>query len=74
MNEKELKSLVKDILSIDKTIFDQQLGIEWYAYVVVGKIVFYFIYYRLEPNNTLMNKTELVSYKDATKALEKMGS
>lgn len=30
MNDKELKALLRDILAIDKIIFDQQLGIEWY--------------------------------------------
>ncbi|XP_037024257.1 dynein regulatory complex protein 1 homolog [Bradysia coprophila] len=30
MNDKEVKALLRDILAIDKVIFDQQLGIEWY--------------------------------------------
>ncbi|KAG4072679.1 hypothetical protein HA402_004768 [Bradysia odoriphaga] len=30
MNDKEVKALLRDILAIDKVIFDQQLGIEWH--------------------------------------------
>ncbi|KAJ6646858.1 Dynein regulatory complex protein 1 like [Pseudolycoriella hygida] len=55
INEKELQSLLKSILSIDKVIFSQQLGMEWF-----------------EPPDILLRKTDLKSYNEAIRSVEKV--